>query len=242
MKIDMHIHSLDWEDCYSEPEDVVDEAIRKGLDAICITNHNSFEASRLVKEAGRRKGFPVFVGAEYSSSDGHLLVYGFQDESYVKQKQRPAQEVIDYVTKKGGVVIPAHPFTEHNSHQIGTKLPKLRNLIALETINSRRTNLQNHLAEVARGNLGLKGIGGSDAHFANGVGDAYTEFQDRVSTMQELVHALKHGKYEPHLYNTKVEELHYNKPKAEIPLLSSQPVFFVTGPCYRDIFMLGNRK
>jgi len=89
--------------------------------------------------------------------------------------------------------------------------------------------LQNHLAEVARGNLGLKGIGGSDAHCSRDVGNAYTEFQGNILTMQELVHALKHGEYEPHLYELyklEFDEPHYDEPEVELSLPTIQPVLF----------------
>ena len=138
MKIDLHLHSYDGEDCFSDPEEIVQVAKAKRLDALCITNHDSFIPSEAVARVGKEENFPIFIGVEYSSADGHLLLFGFHDENYVSKKLRPAQEVIDYVTSHGGVIVPSHPYTTSNSRTMGDKVFSLRNIAALETINSKR--------------------------------------------------------------------------------------------------------
>lgn len=201
MKIDLHLHSYDGFDCFVPPSEIVREAIEKGMDAICITNHDTFKPSMGVVEAGNNVGFPVFMGCEYSSSDGHLLIYGFYDEKYVNKTLRPAQEVIDHVQSKGGIVIPSHPYTRGNSFTLGDKLFSLKGLIALETVNSRQPLDANLMAEDARQSLGLEGTGGSDAHSLGGYGGAFTVFDKTIGNDQELVRELKKGKYKAEYHN-----------------------------------------
>jgi hypothetical protein len=44
---------------------------------------------------------------------------------------------------------------------------------------------------------GIPEIGGSDAHFPWGVGAAYTIFEDRIETIEDLVSAVKAGRCRP---------------------------------------------
>jgi PHP family Zn ribbon phosphoesterase len=82
-KIDLHIHTPA-SSCYSgnvisdsglitTPQDIVQEAKRRGLDAIAITDHNTIKAVPFVKEVAQKAGLHVFPGVEISARGGHVV-------------------------------------------------------------------------------------------------------------------------------------------------------------------------
>ena len=62
------------------PREVVNAALKKGLDLIGVCDHNSAENVLAVKKAGERNGLMVLGGMEVSSSEeAHILVF-FDDD------------------------------------------------------------------------------------------------------------------------------------------------------------------
>ena len=66
MLIDMHIHeSTCSADSQMTLEEIVATAKERGLDAICITDHDSMGLKERAEAYSREVGFPIFVGVEY---------------------------------------------------------------------------------------------------------------------------------------------------------------------------------
>ena len=64
---------------------------------------------------------------------------------------------------------------------------------AIETHNGTNGQHQNEPAIQAAQKLGLPSIGGSDCHYVDRVGRAYTEFINPVRNMDDLVREIKAG-------------------------------------------------
>jgi hypothetical protein len=63
------------------PREVVNAAIRKGIDAIGICDHNSAENVLAVKKAGERNGLTVLGGIEVASAEeAHILTFFEHDD------------------------------------------------------------------------------------------------------------------------------------------------------------------
>jgi predicted metal-dependent phosphoesterase TrpH len=62
MKIDLHCHSKFSHDNYLNPEDLIHEAVRKGLNGVCFTEHYSIAASLPVEKIHIPGEFYVFRG------------------------------------------------------------------------------------------------------------------------------------------------------------------------------------
>jgi hypothetical protein len=93
IKADLHVHT-----CLSpcsgldmSPREVVNAAVRRGIDLIGVCDHNSAENVLAVKKAGARNGLMVLGGMEVASSEeAHILVFfdddddllGFQEHVY----------------------------------------------------------------------------------------------------------------------------------------------------------------
>ncbi|MBK7994444.1 MAG: PHP domain-containing protein [Blastocatellia bacterium] len=60
MIIDLHIHTIYSQDSLIAPEDLIEQAISVGLDAVCVMEHNSFQASETAEEFALGTGLKVF--------------------------------------------------------------------------------------------------------------------------------------------------------------------------------------
>ncbi|MBA2881053.1 hypothetical protein HNR65_001379 [Desulfosalsimonas propionicica] len=196
--VDMHVHTVLGGDSLIRPEEVTDCARRAGLDAVCITEHHSYDLSQPFDEITRQTGFVVFRGLEYRAAEGHLLIYGVPASRSDLPPGLPMQTAIDWVCVRGGAAAAAHPFqTTMAGTALGNRLFELKNLAGVETFNASLTDRENRLAADAARKMGVCGIGGSDAHGPQVLGRACTVFERRLDTISELVAALKNGKCRP---------------------------------------------
>lgn len=195
-KIDMHIHTLLGGDSAIRPEEVVAQARRVGLDGVCITEHHSYDLSQPFERIARQEGFPIFRGLEYRAAEGHLLIYGVRAGKGDFPPGLPMQTVIGWVERRGGVGVPAHPYQPGMvGSALGDRVLQLKGLVAIETLNGSLPPEMNRLAETAARQLGVAGIGGSDAHGIQALGKACTCFPAAIADEGELVASLRAGDY-----------------------------------------------
>jgi hypothetical protein len=108
------------------------------------------------------------------------------------------QWAVDWVHKRGGVAVPAHPYQKHNFNgYLGDKVLQINQLVALEALNASLQATENQMACQAALQLGIRGIGGSDAHGPTVLGRAYTLFDHPIESEADLVQALLAGQYRP---------------------------------------------
>jgi predicted metal-dependent phosphoesterase TrpH len=191
--IDLHVHSVNSGDNPTDPEEVVLQAIERGLNGIAFTEHYYYEASEGV-EALRdkyRNSIMIFRGVEFSAAEGHCLVFGVNTDR-LSLRYTPVKDLVKIVNERGGVVIPSHPFRGVNS--IGALIRNLDGLCAVEGCNGCNMHSFNQKAIDTAQALSLPFTGGSDAHAAGEVGSCYTEFLDIV-TYDNFIDLLKQGRY-----------------------------------------------
>jgi predicted metal-dependent phosphoesterase TrpH len=105
--IDIHTHTYPTSDDSSLlPDELIQEAIRIGLDGICITDHDGFWKPQDIAELSKRHGFLVLPGCEVTTEEGHLLVYGL--DRYIFGMHRAAF-VRDLVDDAGGAIVVRTP-------------------------------------------------------------------------------------------------------------------------------------
>lgn len=63
---------------------MVEIAKRRGLDGICITDHDSMGLKEFAAEYSEKTGFPIFVGIEFYSLQGDIVAFGIED--YPKER------------------------------------------------------------------------------------------------------------------------------------------------------------
>ncbi len=194
MLIDLHIHEKQFsKDSFLALEEIVKIAKEKGLDAICITDHDSMGLREYAAEYTKKTGFPIFVGIEFYSLQGDILAFGI--DSYPDERVS-AQEFIDYVHEQGGVVIAAHPF-RHNRRGLEDNLATLKGVDAIEILNGSTMPDATMMAVQYAKKYGFATTGGSDCHYPHKVGSCATYFEDTIHTMDELVAAIKNHKCKP---------------------------------------------
>lgn len=195
MLFDLHCHSVYSHDNHLDPEALIRRACDLGLDGVCFTEHYSIDASKPVERMEHPEGILVLRGVEVSTNAGHLLVYGVEDDSWNRWGRNNylnMAKVVHEVHRLGGICAPAHPFRGWES--IGETVFTFTGFDAIETHNSVNGPEQNARAIEAAHKLGLPSIGGSDCHHLTQVGRAFTEFENHITGMADLIREIKAGK------------------------------------------------
>ena len=192
-KIDLHVHTSHSGDNDAEPEEVIIEAIKRGLDGLVFTEHYYYGASEYAERlAERYRGrITVMRGVEFSAAEGHCLVFG-ADTDRLGLKRPSVTELTYAVGRAGGVVIPSHPY--RGGSGIGDLVYSAPGIIALEGCNGCNLHAMNEMAISAAKILGVPYTGGSDAHSPQDVGGCYTEFESPV-TPENFIELLRGGRY-----------------------------------------------
>lgn len=178
-RADIHIHT-NLGDGWASPARVIEEATRRQLTVIAITDHDHTEGAKRVKDLldHQQSQLQMITGVEVSTRNGHLLGFFIHK---APRPGRPVEESIDAIKAQGGLVIVPHPLgrlvPSLSRAKIDALLAKGYAIDGIEIYNPspanasmratvRHANADWHLAE----------IGGSDAHFWQHIGAAYTLF------------------------------------------------------------------
>lgn len=199
MKIDLHTHTKASDDGLADAKAIVKAVKATGLDGIAITDHHvtRHPVSDDVAKQFEDAGIVVFRGAEYSSAQGHMLVFGVDIAALNLGLYAFPQLVIDRANEAGGCVVPSHPFKGYKRAFYRAVLD-LRDIVAWEGLNGKCTYQAmeaNHKAMALANRYDMPTTGGSDAHDAQGFGLCYTEFQDLIVDDTGLVKALSSGRF-----------------------------------------------
>ena len=112
MLVDMHLHECTYSiDSFLHLEEIVSIARQKGLDAICITDHDSMGLRERAEAYSREIGYPIFVGVEFFSLWGDVTAWGIDG---IPDHRIDAQDFIDLVREKDGFCVSCHPFRSNN--------------------------------------------------------------------------------------------------------------------------------
>jgi predicted metal-dependent phosphoesterase TrpH len=195
--IDLHVHTKRYSECsHIDPLELVEEAVRVGLDGLVLTEHHHQWDEEELDALRRASGHPDFVllsAMEYTSEEGDILIYGIAPElANEYPPYEPAREVAAWVRRMGGVCIVAHPT------RAGFGFNGSIREIPFDAIEVRSVNLQPHEQQMARrlaGQLGRPGVAASDAHRLEDVGAYATAFDGPVRTMADLQDRLRHGRF-----------------------------------------------
>ena len=198
-RADLQVHTS-YGDGMDDPITIFDRVEREAfLDVIAITDHDDVGgalAAREVYERTRdRWGFELVTGIEVTTVHGHLLAL-WVDRPIPSFK--PLERTVALIHEAGGVAVIPHPFSLL-TRSIGRRtlervlqLPAEQRPDGLEVASplskgwhagdrARRANIERwRLAET----------GGSDAHFVETLGLAYTRYRGRTATaLREAIDA-----------------------------------------------------
>lgn len=183
----MHLHELTYSgDSFLHLEEIVSIAKGKGLDAICITDHDSMGLRERAESYSREIGFPIFTGVEFFSLQGDITAWGIDG---IPDHRIDAQDFINLVNDENGFCVSCHPF-RHNNRGLREKLRDVHGLHGVEVLNGSTLLEDNRAALRLCRELGLKAIGASDAHVPQQVGKFVTWLPEMVTTLSDFVTAL----------------------------------------------------
>lgn len=187
MIIDPHVHAYPTsDDSKMLLNEIIDQAFKIGLDAICITDHDSLAIKERALEYSRQIEFPIFVGAEVLTYEGDILVFGLDK---LPNKRVHAQYLLDLVQESGGIAVSAHPFRTNNRGMGDTA--RRHNLHGIEVFNGSTDTFNNLRAVSMAEDIGLPLLGASDAHTVDALGRFATWFPDGVRDEKGLISAVK---------------------------------------------------
>ncbi len=192
-KIDLHVHSRYSMDNDADPEETILRAIERGLQGIAFTEHYSYGASEPIEDLKDkyRDSIMIFRGVEFSTAEGHCLIFG-ADTDKLGIRYAPVADVVRFVAEAGGVVIPSHPFRPGSG--LGRLVTRVEGICGLEGCNGANMHAYNAKAIETAEALGLPFTGGSDAHAPGEVGSCFTAFRDTV-TCGNFIELLRAGNY-----------------------------------------------
>ena len=172
-RYDLQVHT-DASPCSAAtPVRIAHAASEANLDGIAITNHDTTEGVRAVRQAasGLRDGIDVISGVEVTTTQGHLLALGIENEP----PQADPLAVVENIHEQGGLAVLSHPFDrlrqvyDRNLEGIAAAVD------GIETRNSRCVRPRyNADAAAFAARHDLAETGGSDGHFPREVGRAAT--------------------------------------------------------------------
>lgn len=191
MLIDLHCHTFPRSQCSSlEPGELAAIARKRGLDGVCLTEHDTAWPGEELAAFAARTGLLVLAGIELSTDMGHILAYGLSDGSASLATAAGAAEA---AAAQGAILFLAHPARDG---MLRADRRTVDYFASVEAINGSDSRLQNMAATGLAHGFRHPGIGGSDAHSAAEVGRAATRFLVPVTDTGTLVAALRAGQYE----------------------------------------------
>jgi len=184
IKIDLHVHTH-YSLCSAlKPGSIEKIALRRGLDMVAVTDHNTLRGARAVAACAR--SIKIIAGEEIRTACGELIGYFLQEE--IPPGLSP-QETIGEIRKQGGVVSVPHPFDRLRSSRMRQDaLAAIINKIdMIETFNARDilTQADGRLLARAR-EAGVVPVASSDAHLGIEIGRAYVIIDDFSSPREFL--------------------------------------------------------
>lgn len=195
MKADLHVHTNFSYDGLSSPKEIVEAAIKKNIDCICITDHEEIKGAVEAMKFGFDKDILVIPGIEILTTSGDLL--GINVKKIIPSGL-PVEQTVKEIRKQGGIAVIPHPFDKPMTGFWGGE-KKLRtiDIDGIEVFNGsvilKRSN-QKALNFCQRMNLSF--TAGSDAHKAGFVGRGYIEFPKDVRSVKGLIEEIINKKGE----------------------------------------------
>ncbi len=198
MLVDMHLHECTHSpDSFISLEQIVTVAKARGLDAVCITDHDSMGLVDFAAEYAKKVDFPIFVGVEYFSAHGDITAWGIDT---FPDTRIDSQIFIDHVNAHGGFCVSCHPF-RNNNRGLEDHLRNVRGLHGVEVLNgSTDMDACRKALRYAR-ELNLKTIGASDAHVEKQIAKYVTWLPEKVTTLPDFIAQLHACQPKPAMWN-----------------------------------------
>jgi len=201
--LDLHTHSIKSDDGRAKVENYCQWIRSKNLplDGFVLTEHRQFDNESDYSGLAEKFGLCILKASEVETEYGHVLVYGvtpaLQEAFDFASISLSLAKVIEACNTHGAIAVPCHPGRPRVgmfAHTDELGVPEGVNIVEIYNGGSRDQEDQIAIDNAAR--LNYQGVGGSDSHIVSHVGRCATRFDDQIESMDDLVAALKAGKFE----------------------------------------------
>lgn len=191
---ELHCHTEFSSDGLITFDGMVRTARRRGIDVVCITDHDTVDGALEFRRRARLTNSPVqvAVGEERTLADGSHLIGLFLQEHISSSGLASA---IEEVHAQGGAVLIPHPFRKGDGLLRGVSHPTaehVRGIDAFELFNAKGSFADNARARELLG-LPLGLFGGSDAHYESDIGQCVCEVPGR-GPVEDALRAMLQGR------------------------------------------------
>jgi glycosyltransferase involved in cell wall biosynthesis/predicted metal-dependent phosphoesterase TrpH len=209
-RADLHCHStasqqsklgvqraLGLPECATPPQEVLELALRRGMDFVTITDHDTIEGVLEIAHDPR-----VFVSVELTCwfreepQAVHVLCFGITPDQFAELQMRSncVESVAEYLHEHEIACALAHPFYAVEAPLTARHRRRLAQLFgAWEVRNGARAKELNLPAFVYVETHGGTGVGGSDDHAGVDIGRTWTE-APRAETPEEFLSHIRAGR------------------------------------------------
>ncbi len=212
MKADLHIHTS-FSDGAHSPKKIVETALEKGIDCICITDHQETKGAIEALRFGFDQNILIIPGIEITTKAGDVLGINIRK---VIPNNLSLRETAREIRKQGGMAVIAHPFDWPLMKFKGKKEDFLQ-IEAMEVFNARVPKILNKRAFNFSQKHNLALTAGSDAHRARFVGRAYVETQKKILSAKDLIREIMERRVKIKGKNLKPREMILNASIRGIP-------------------------
>lgn len=178
--IDFHVHTSFSNDCGTSPAEVIKIAVKKGLDGIAVTDHETEEGGLATVEANHYPEFLVIPGAEVKTDRGDLIGLFLSHPI----RSRKFDRVLEEISAQGGVSVVPHPLRTFRTVEDFIAMRQQFSLVdAWEIMNGRyNQRLLKESVQVFQRLSILNACSGSDAHLPWEIGACRTLLSGRPTT------------------------------------------------------------
>ena len=203
MIIDLHCHSEQTASDNVKLDDLIARAKQTGLDAICLTEMNTYVDPERIETIAKAADFPIFIGFELATSKGHLLCYPptpFSDpkwkvlNGYQRDGFYVIEDTIKWLKSQDVAIVAAHPYKRNIENPMGDMIFNIQGLDAIEVLDGALSKVHNDLAMEAAASLQLPCIGGSNTKQSlQSLGRFGTLFLHHIDTQERLASSISKG-------------------------------------------------
>lgn len=166
-------------DALNTPREMIEAAIKKGLQGMIITDHDTVKGGLVGRKAARTfQGFQVIPGAEITTRYGHVLAIGIESDI---PKGLSVEETVDKIRDLAGISITSHPFSNRVKPSLGEQCIKTDGIEVFNATNSAKANAR--ALSLAKTHT-RPATAGSDAHWVKSVGRAGIISDDPINDIR----------------------------------------------------------
>ncbi|MDD2388133.1 MAG: PHP domain-containing protein [Desulfobacterales bacterium] len=212
MIFDTHVHT-NLSSCSNlKIDDILTHAGARGLDGVCLTDHQTMDIRHHLKEGIQDNGLCVIVGMEYSTTDGDFLIFGPFETI---EPGLPAIRLLEMVRQRDGIAIAAHPFRTGRS--VSEFIIRDGWCDIVESVNGRNSFTENQKVDSWRQRYALTECCGSDAHALNELGKVTTCLTAPVRSRDDFIRAFKNGCCDTNHHSQTTECPHHQTSSGTMP-------------------------